>query len=78
MAVKNVCDSIIKPVWTLCNSHFLETRDPGIKLVLAMNHTTFLMPRKMQHVSLVLGLLIYWELMSLHLMTETLCYGIVC
>ena len=37
-----------------------------------MNHTTFLMTRKMQHVLLVLGLLICLELVSLHLMTENL------
>jgi hypothetical protein len=67
-----------KPVWTLCNSHFLETTELGIKLVLAMNHTTFLMTCKMQYVVLVLGLLICLELVSLHLMTETLCYGVVC
>jgi len=68
----------MKPVWTLCNSHSLETRESGIKLVLAMNHATFLMTCKMQHVVLVLELLICLELVSLHLMRETLCYGVVC
>lgn len=53
--------SVILTFWKLEN---LESN-----LVLAMNHTTFLMTCEMQHVVLVLGLLISLELVSLHLMS---------